>query len=297
MKEYLKIDKYYHEKILDINEEKWYHVQNPKKVELEHLSCEIEDGFERNICNIILENQNIFNFTYFEYHIEKGIFLKFYGRSIVKKIYYLNDETFLLEFGFERGGIESGKFMIIDIKNQNQDNLTFFCQEVLFCNEEMIVYFMELDYGPAHNWTVKKNYCYNFLKKEFYNYEVDDEDDEEFYGPFFEKRESDFLINKELLLFEIQKRYSFNLNFENLSYSKPEKSDIKIKIKLTNEEIEYPLYKLQKINSDLINEQLSSGEQIYLPISKLDTSLECLDFLRAKYLDVKLLKMFIRELI
>ena len=115
-------------------------------------------------------------------------------------------------------------------------------------------------------------------------------DDYIFYGPFKKTNDKIFILE------DVLKKLILNPDLKYLqTFKKPKKSVFKCKVVLNGKKEYIETSFIKKINSDFLYFQLENGNTINLPISKLDTSFECLDYLGSKYLSIKILKKYIKD--
>lgn len=273
------LSKYFDEMISD-RDMKWYQVSNPKKVE---LKFDNSNGTMKTY-QVYLEDVMI---GYYSYDFGK------YFTYLYPTFFYINDTTFLVKFGDTFNGDENDHYCLSanEIWQNGKVIFDFDSLDVSFINEISIIY-CENDFD-VYNHTLYLNY-YNINTNKVYHYGLNDYSP----GPFIVNSKKEYCIVKEILDFEISKISPFNISdYSRLqSYQKIEiENDEEVSICLGDVTQKVKLSKIEKYDSAILRDQRENG-QIYLPISHFDSSFDCLDYLGSKYLDIKLVKKFIKNL-
>ena len=253
---------------------KWYQVSNPKKVELLFDNTTLK-------YKILLDGEFL------------GYYIKDVENKFFPKIFYINNNTFLIRYGMyehHEGYWEQNNEIWKDGKIIRQIE-----GRISFVNEIAIIYSLFL--CSFFEVSLSNNFHYNLSTDQvnFFNQGIEET------GPFHDSSEStNFMILREILEFEMNKIFPNYVSdysiLSTFSSKKDEKNDEMIDIHLSNGEIQkVKMSKIKKYNSELLSNQLENGE-IYLPLSHFDNSFECLDYIGAKYLDIKLLKKFLKKL-
>ena len=164
---------------------KWYHVKNPKKVELKLDNC---NGTIKTY-QVYLEDEMIGHYT---------CNLKKYSNIFFPTFFYINDTTFLVRFGFELNGKFDDCYALqrYEIWQDGKVIVKVKLSKVSFVNEISMIY--RVRFGID---------LYNVY---YYNFETNEtcliSDDDCSPGPFIkDKKDKKYLIVEEILNFEIGK--------------------------------------------------------------------------------------------
>lgn len=207
---------------------------------------------------------------------------KEYGTIL--KVVFIKENIFLAEY--QNGKYGNG----FSIFNEKETILFYDCTKILFYDEAGLLFSCCNKYESCDIYYYNYNYGYDFRIAEEVccKYVI---------GPFIEipgNKDHSIYVIKQSICNLFQNKCEVDVDYiEN--FKKPKKSLFKCKVKLNNEKIFVETSFIKKLNSEFLYSQLENENCIELPISKLDTSIECLDYLGSKYLAIKLLKNYIKD--
>lgn len=260
--------------------QKWYFVSDPKRIFLKEIPHENQDTKKYEVR---LEDK-IIGYYHNEWFGCEPTFI------------YINDTTFLILFDDTPNRTVDEEFSYCNFEIWKNGNVIFSTdkKEIIFVNEN------EICFSSFKNFQGVTDIL------DFYanHYDLENEKITTFQnhywsrGPFLRQIASFLIfIPKKILDFEIKKFFERGIDNYDLfkTWTKQKSEDDDVIIHLTEKQIIVKQSKIRKYNSVLLNSQMENGE-IFLPITHFDSSFECLDYLAAKYLDIKLLKTFVKKL-